>query len=78
MPFGVPLAPGSARLWLGIVASGVLWIVVGFVAARRATRSPVAAWRDFWREFGWMAAGIWIGVVLALVAIQVVVGRGLL
>jgi len=78
MPFGVPLATGSGRLWLGIVASVVLWMGVGVVAARRATRSPVAGWRDYWREFRWLAAGIWIGVVLALVAIEVVVGRGLL
>ena len=78
MPFGVPLATGTQRLWLGILASAVVWLVVGFVAAQRATRSPVASWRDYWREFRWLAAGIWIGVVLALVAVEVVVGRGLL
>jgi hypothetical protein len=78
MPLGVPLATGSQRLWLGIVVSGVLWVAVGVVAAQRATRSPVAGWGDFWREFGWLAAGIWLGVVLALVGVEVFVGRGLL
>jgi hypothetical protein len=78
MPFGVPLATGSQRLWLGIFVSAIVWMAVGVVAARRATRSPVAGWRDFWREFGWLAAGIWIGVVLALVGVQVFVGGGFL
>ncbi len=78
MPFGVPLTTGVQRIWLGIVASAALWLVVGFVAARRATRSPVAGWSDYWREFVWLAAGIWLGVVVALVGVEVVVGRGLL
>jgi hypothetical protein len=78
MPFGVPLATGSSRLMLGALASGVIWIAVGAVAARRATRSPVAGWGDFWREYAWLAIGIWLGVVAALVAVEVVAGRGLL
>lgn len=78
MAFGVPLATGSQRLLLGVAVSAALWMVVGLVAARRATRSPVATWRDFWREYLWLAAGIWFGVVVALVAVELVVGRALL
>ena len=78
MAFGIPLASGSHRFLLGIVVSALLWLLVGIVAARRATRSPVATWRDFWREYLWLAAGIWFGVVVALVAIELVVGRALL
>lgn len=78
MPAGIPLAVGSSRLLLGVGASAVLWFVVGLVAARRATRSPVATWRDFWREYSWLAAGIWLGVVASLIVVEVVVGRALL
>lgn len=78
MAFGVPLASGSQRLLLGAAVSALLWLCIGLVAARRATRSPVATWRDFWREYLWLAVGVWFGVVLALVAIEVVVGRALL
>ncbi len=78
MPAGIPLAAGTSRLLLGIAVSAVLWFGVGVVAARRATRSPVATWRDFWREYSWLAAGVWLGVVASLIVVEVVVGRALL
>ena len=55
-----------------------MWVVVGIVAARRATRSPVATWSDYWREYLWLAAGIWLGVVVAVVAIRLTIGGALL
>ncbi len=78
MAFGVPLASGSSKLMLGALVSAVLWLLVGLVAARRATRSPVATWRDFWREYLWLAGGIWAGVVVSLVVVELTVGRALL
>ena len=78
MAFGVPLANGTGKLLLGTAASAGLWLFVGLLAARRATRSPVARWRDFWREYLWLAAGIWTGVVVALAVVQLTVGRALL
>ena len=78
LAFGIPLATGSQRFLLGLAVSAALWLVVGLVAARRATRSPVATWRAFWREYLWLAVGVWFGVVVALVAIELVVGRALL
>jgi len=75
---GVPLAAGNGRLLLGIVASAVMWMLAGLLAARRATRSPVATWRDFWREFAWLAIGVWLGVAVALGVIELLVGRLLL
>lgn len=52
---------------LAIGASILLWIAVGFLAARRATRNPMATWADFWRHFAWLCAGIWAGAGAALV-----------
>jgi hypothetical protein len=74
---GAPLRSGRA-VYLGAVAgSAVLWMVVGAIAARRATRLPAASWRDYWREYVWLAAGVWLGVVLALAAVNLVFGRAL-
>ena len=78
MAFGVPLANGSGKVMLGALVSAVGWLFVGLVAARRATRSPVATWRDFWREYLWLAGGIWSGVVVSLVVVELTVGRALL
>jgi hypothetical protein len=65
-------------VYLGaIVGSALLWMIVGAISARRATRLPVASWRDYWREYVWLAAGVWLGVVVALVAVNLVFGRAL-
>lgn len=49
-----------------VAASGVLWLAVGFLASRRATRNPMATWDDFWRHFAWLCGGIWVGSAVAL------------
>ncbi len=72
---GVPLTTGAALYVVAFVASAVIWLSLGSLAARRATRRPAAMWSDFWREFVWLAAGVWVGVVLALAAIDLLLGR---
>ncbi len=58
---------GDRELYpLAIVASGLLWLLVGLLAARRATRNPMATWGDFWRHYAWMCAGVWAGAGIAL------------
>lgn len=74
---GAPLEGGDSLYVAAAVASGVLWLTIGVVASRRATRSPVASWRDFWREYLWLAGGVWIGVLGALVAANLLLGRTL-
>jgi hypothetical protein len=74
---GVPLRSGG-KVYLGaVVGSAVLWMLVGAVSARRATRLPAASWRDYWREYLWLAVGVWLGVVVALIAVNLVFGRAL-
>lgn len=51
---------------IAIGASGLLWLLVGFLAARRATRNPMAMWSDYWRHYAWMCAGLWAGAAIAL------------
>ena len=43
---------------IAVGASAVAWILVGWIASRRATRNPLATWNDYWRHYFWMAAGI--------------------
>jgi hypothetical protein len=57
-----------------IAASGVMWMAVGLLASRRATRHPLATWGDYWRHYMWMAGGIWVGAGIALGAATFVVG----
>jgi len=75
---GIPLSSGAAVWAAALLGSAVLWLVVATVAARRATRSPVATWADFWREYAWLAGGVWLGTVLALAAANLLLGRTLL
>jgi hypothetical protein len=74
---GAPLRSGRAVYIAAVVGSTILWMVVGAIAARRATRVPVASWRDYWREYAWLAAGVWLGVVVALAAVNLIFGRAL-
>lgn len=51
---------------VAVGASALLWMLIGFFAARRATRHPLATWTDYWRHFAWLCGGIWIGAAAAL------------
>ena len=75
---GAPLATGGTVYALATLASAAVWMVLGAIAARRATRRPAADWRDFWREYLWLAAGVWIGVIGAVLAADVLLGQAFL
>jgi hypothetical protein len=74
---GVPFA-SSDTWWIGIALSVPLWLVVGYLAARTATRNPVATWSDYWRAYRWLLLGVWVGVAAALIGATALLGRQLL
>jgi hypothetical protein len=74
---GAPLRSGGGVYLGAVVGSAVLWMIVGAVAARRATRLPAATWSDYWREYAWLAVGVWLGVLAALAAVNLMFGRAL-
>jgi len=74
---GAPFSDQSVYS-IGVTLSVMLWLIVGAIAARRTTRNPMAGWPDFWRTFGWLAGGIWVGVVAALFVARYVVGQALI
>ena len=59
-------------------ASALMWLLVGILAARRATRNPMATWSDYWRHYLWMLFGIWVGVIVALAIATVRIGNGVI
>ena len=62
---------------IAIGASVLLWLLVGLLAARRATRNPVATWSDYWRHYAWLCGGIWAGCAVALGVAAVVISDSL-
>jgi hypothetical protein len=63
---------------VAIAASGVMWLLIGLLASRRATQNPMATWRDYWRHYGWMLGGVWVGAVAALAAAALTLSDSLL
>lgn len=74
---GAPLAQDS-QYPLAVVASVPLWLMLGFLASRRATASPIAAWRDFARELFWLTIAVVLGASAALIAATAVLGESLI
>jgi len=74
---GAPLAD-DARYPLAVLASIPLWLLLGFVASRRATAAPVAGWRDYWREMLWLTIAVVLGACGALIAATAILGESLI
>ncbi|MAT03573.1 MAG: hypothetical protein CL424_00785 [Acidimicrobiaceae bacterium] len=85
--FGATAAPGllvagapfgdESTYPLAVLASVPFWLLLGFVAAWRATRRPIASWNDYSRELLYLTAAVAVGVSIALVVSAQVVGRSL-
>jgi hypothetical protein len=71
---GAPLGTPATYPW-AILASVPLWLIVGFVAARRATRRPISGWREYWSEYLWLAGGIAVGANAALLFATTILGE---
>lgn len=75
---GVPLRSGASVMLLAAAASALLWLLLGWFAARRATFAGGGSWGRFWGEYAWMMLAVWLGVLVAVGAANVVLGRSLL
>lgn len=71
---GAPAVGSIAIYALAAVTSVALWLALGHLAARRATRRAVASWPEWRREFMPLAVGVWAGALLALAVAAVVLG----
>lgn len=85
---GVTAAPGllvagapfsdSDGYPVAVLASVPLWIALGFVASRRATRSPIATWGAYTRELVLLTIAVAIGAGAALGVSALSLGESLL
>ena len=71
---GVPATAGATVYLLGAATSLGAWLVLGHVAALRASKRAVVDWSDWRREFVPLALGLLLGGVLALVIGAIVLG----
>lgn len=74
---GAPFADES-NYPLAVLASVPLWLLLGFLASRRATKPLLASWRDYWRELFWLTIAVVIGSIVALLAATAVLGESLI
>lgn len=74
---GAPFESGDVTYIGGIAISIGLWLVIGVIASRVATRNPVASFTDFWRAYRWLAVGVFVGVLAALGASALLVDQSL-
>jgi hypothetical protein len=63
---GLPWHGGSTRWLASAVSSAILWLAVGGWSAQRAVRHPMATWREYWREYRWLAGAIGLGAIVGL------------
>lgn len=73
---GAPLA-SSEHYPLAVLASAPLWLLLGLIASRRATTHIVASWRDYWRELCFLAVGVVLGTLTALIASTQILGESI-
>ncbi len=74
---GAPLAD-DAKYPLAVLASVPLWLILGFLASRRATASPIAEWSDFGRELFWLTIAVVLGASFALIVATAILGESLI
>jgi hypothetical protein len=73
---GVPFADDS-QYPIAVLASIPMWLLLGWFASRRATRSTIASWRDYWREMTYLTLAVVVGAIAALVAATSILGESL-
>lgn len=59
---------------IAVAASAPVWLIVGWIAAVRATRNPMASWTDYWKHLAPLTIGIWTGACVAMVLATISIG----
>ena len=58
---GIPIATGVSTIAIGVALSLALWCGLGQWAAHRATKRPIADWRDWWSVMWPLALAMSVG-----------------
>ena len=75
VPSGLPLVATKLTVTIALATSALVWMILGRWAARRATASPVATWREWCVELATLVAGVWAGVLGGLLIAGFVLSR---
>jgi len=59
--FGIPITTGVSTIAIGVALSLALWCGLGQWAAHRATKRPIADWRDWWSVMWPLALAMSVG-----------------
>jgi hypothetical protein len=62
---------------IAVLAAIPLWLAIGWLAARRATRNPMADWSDFGGHLALLTGGIWLGAAGAMAIATMSLGESL-
>jgi len=74
---GAPIAD-QGTYPLAILGSVPFWVFLGWIAARRAGRHPITAWREFWMEMGLLYIAVATGAVAGVLIAAIRLGERLL
>jgi hypothetical protein len=69
---GLPWFVSPLNVTIALASSLAGWVLFGVWAGRRATEDVDATWWTFWREVGFYAAGVVLGVVGGLLVMGLV------
>ena len=69
---GLPWFVSPVNVTLALASSLAGWVMFGVWAGRRATADVDATWWTFWREVGFYAAGVVLGVIGGLLVMVLV------
>jgi hypothetical protein len=75
VPSGLPLVATPLTATIAFATSALVWMLLGRWAARRATASPVATWREWWLELATLVVGVWAGILGGLLVTAFVLSR---
>jgi len=69
---GLPWFVSPLNVTVALATSLAAWVMFGVWAGRRATADVDATWGTFWREVGFYAGGVALGVIGGLLVMVVV------
>lgn len=69
---GLPWWVSPVNLVVAVASSLALWVTFGRWAGQKATQDVDATWWSFWREVGFYAGGVALGLLLGGIAMVVV------
>lgn len=72
--FGIPADTSGHRMTYAVLASALMWWLIGQTVGARVTKKVMSGWREWTREFIVMSVWICVGAILAFLLAAVMLG----